>query len=373
MDLAASAQAVAEEALLRLGRDLHRRTGMSQLVLAGEGAHNAAANGRLLREGPFESVWIQPAAGGAGAALGAALFVWHQVLGRPRDPAAGDTQKGSLLGPCFDTRTILRTLGEAELAHRCFEDEDDLLEHVSLALAREKVVGWFSGRLEFGPAALGARSILADPRSARVQASLRRKLSLRDRFSPFAAAVLSEYAHEWFGLRRGQDSPYGLLSAPVLERHRAALSDEQAVTLAGDPEWVRRLRVVRSVIPAVTHVDYSARVQTVDEERNPRFYRLLQAFHRRTGCPLLAATGLHVRGEPPACTSQEALRCFVATGLDLLVLENVVVSRDDLDEDYLEAQRRKEHLMTQATQRPANDRPSRAPNDRPSRARSAAE
>jgi carbamoyltransferase len=331
LDLAASLQVVIEEVLLRLGQDLRRRTGMSRLALGGEGARNSAANGRLLCEGPFDSVWIQPAAGPAGAALGAALFVWHQLLGQPREPDGRDVQRGSLLGPSFDTRTVLRTLGDAELPHRHFDDEGELLQHVALALAEGKVVGWFSDRMEFGPRALGARSILADPRSERLQAMLSRKLGRVQRSHPFAAAVLREYAHEWFDLRDDQDSPYRLLTAPVLQRHRRVLSDEEAVTMAGDPELARRLNVVRSTIPAVTHVDGSARIQTVDEVTNPRFYRLLQAFHRQTGCPVLLNTGLRIPGEPLVCAPEEAVRAFLTTELDLLVLEKVVVSRDELD------------------------------------------
>jgi carbamoyltransferase len=341
MDLAASVQAVIEEVLLRLGNDLHRRTGMRQLALAGSMAHNAAANGRLLREGPFASVWIQPDTSGA---LGAALFVWHQLLDRPRQPGGGDAQRGSMLGPAFDSRDVLRALAEAELPHQHFTNEDELLREVAVALADGKVVGWLNGRMELGPWVLGGRSILGDPRSAQMQAALHRKTVFRDGYQPFTAAVLAEHAQEWFDLPAGQESPYALLTAPVRPCHRRALSDAAAVTMAGDPDLVRRVCVVRSAIPAVTHVDYTAVVQTVDASRNPRFHRLLRRFHRLTGCPLLAQADLRAPGEPLVCTPQEALRCFLATDVDLLVVQDVLVSRHALDVGRRVAGQRQEHL-----------------------------
>jgi carbamoyltransferase len=341
MDLAASVQAVLEEALLRLAGDLHRRTRMRHLALAGRMAHNAAANGRLLREGPFESVWIQPDAGGA---LGAALFVWHQLLDKPHDLSDSDVQRGSLLGPSFDTRDVRRARGAAELPQRHFTSQEELFHEVAQALADGKVAGWFSGRMEFGPWALGGRSILADPRSPRTQTVLNRKIVFRDGYQPFSAVVLAEHAHAWFDLPPGQESPYGLLSTPVRACHRRPLSDAEAVTMAGDPDLGRRVAVVRSVIPAVTHVDYSARVQTVDAGRHPRLHRLLRSFHRLTGCPLLAAADLRAPGEPLVCAPEDALRCFVATDVDLLVLEDVLVSRDALAVGRQAAGERQEHL-----------------------------
>jgi carbamoyltransferase len=328
MDLAASVQHVTEEVVLRLGRGLHRQTGMRNLVLAGGVALNCVANGRLLREGPFEDVFIQPAAGDAGGALGAAQFVWHQLLDRPRAPRAKDSQKGSLLGPRFSSAEVAAFLDGAGASYRTPADETELVEHVAELLAEGKVVGWFQGRMEFGPRALGARSILADPRSPTMQATLNRKIKFRESFRPFAPAVLAEHAHEWFGLRPGQESPYMLLTAPLLAAHRTALDPERRRTMERDPDLRNRVNVVRSTVPAVTHVDYSARVQTVDEERNPRFYRLLQAFAALTGCPALVNTSFNVRGEPIVCTPREAYRCFLATDMDVLVLEDCVLCKD---------------------------------------------
>lgn len=329
MDLAASIQAVTEEIMLRMGRDIHSRTRMKNLVLAGGVALNCVANGRLLREGPFESIWIQPAAGDAGGALGAALFVWHQLLDRPRSPGGRDQQHGSFLGPEFSADEIHDVLNAAETPCRHL-DNDDLFAHVAQLLAEEKVVGWFQGRMEFGPRALGGRSILGDPRSPRMQATMNVKIKFRESFRPFAPCVLAEHAHEWFGLKPGQESPYMLLVAPVNEDRRVPISDEQHALMAEDPDLRQRVNVVRSTIPAVTHVDYSARVQTVDAERNPRLHRLLDEFHRRTGCPVLVNTSFNVRGEPIVCTPQDAYRCFLATDMDALVLGNVVVSKDDV-------------------------------------------
>jgi carbamoyltransferase len=329
MDLAASIQAVTEDAMLRIGRDLHERTGMKDLVLAGGVALNCVANGRLLREGPFESIWIQPAAGDAGGALGSALFVWHQLMGRPRQANPHDSQKGSFLGPEFGPEEIGRFLSGVGQAGRRFDDETELYEHVAELLADEKVVGWFQGRMEFGPRALGARSILGDPRSPRMQATMNLKIKFRESFRPFAPIVLAEHAHEWFGLEPGQESPYMLLVAPVREEHRVPIDPEQLRTMEDDPDLRRRVNVVRSEIPAVTHVDYSARLQTVDEARNPRTYGLLRAFHRRTGCPVLVNTSFNVRGEPIVCTPEDAYRCFRATEMDVLVLGDTVLVKDE--------------------------------------------
>ncbi len=339
MDLAASIQAVTEEILLRLGRDLHARTGMRQLVLAGGVALNCVANGRLLREGPFDDVWIQPAAGDAGGALGAALFVWHQLLGRPRHPAGRDGQHGSLLGPSYTSAQIGRFLSAVETPARHFEHEADLLAHVAALLDDGKVVGWFAGRMEYGPRALGARSILGDPRSSRMQATMNLKIKFRESFRPFAPVVLREHAHRWFGLDPRHESPYMLLVAPVLEAHRIAIDPAAAHRMTGDPDLCARVNVARSTIPAVTHVDYSARVQTVDAERHGRFYRLLQAFYARTGCPVLVNTSFNVRGEPIVCTPQEALRCFRATDMDALVLEDFVIHKGDGGNAFSAAQR----------------------------------
>jgi carbamoyltransferase len=344
MDLAASIQAVTEEVVLRLGRDLHRRTGMKHLVLAGGVALNCVANGRLLREGPFDDIWIQPAAGDAGGSLGAALFVWHQLLDQPRRPGGKDAQKGSLLGPAFSTDEVSRFLNGAEAPHTHFDREDDLLAHVAGLLAEEKVVGWFHGRMEFGPRALGARSILGDARSAKMQATMNVKIKFRESFRPFAPVVLQEHAHEWFEVRPGQESPYMLLVASVREEQRAPLSDADREVLDGDPDLRHRVNVVRSTVPAVTHVDYSARLQTVDRERNPRFWGLMEAFRTLTGCPVLVNTSFNVRGEPIVCTPQEAYRCFLATDMDALVLEDCVLHKEDFRHGAEAAAEREKYL-----------------------------
>jgi carbamoyltransferase len=328
MDLAASIQAVTEEAVLSIGRHVQGRTGMKHLVLAGGVALNCVANGRLLREGDFEDIWIQPAAGDAGGALGAALFVWHQLLDHPRRPEGRDAQHGSFLGPRFTTDEIERALGRQGATGRRFDDETELLDHVAGLLAEGKVVGWFQGRMEFGPRALGARSILGDPRSPAMQATMNVKIKFRESFRPFAPAVIRERAAEWFDLDPGHESPYMLLVAPVLEHRRVPVDAEALEVMEHDPDLRKRVNVVRSEVPAVTHVDYSARLQTVDEERNPRFCRLLEAFDRLTGCPVLVNTSFNVRGEPIVCTPEDAYRCFLATDMDALVLEDLVVAKD---------------------------------------------
>jgi carbamoyltransferase len=328
MDLAASIQAVTEEVMLRIARHLHAETGMKNLVLAGGVALNCVANGRLLREGPFEEIWIQPAAGDAGGALGAALFVWYQLLQKPRHADGRDAQRGSFLGPRYPAGEIDRVLESFGASGQRFEDETALLESVAGLLAEGKIVGWFHGRMEFGPRSLGARSILGDPRSPEMQATMNLKIKYRESFRPFAPCVLQEHAHEWFGLRPGQESPYMLLVAPVLEEHRVPIDPERLAVMRDDPDLRNRVNVVRSTIPAVTHVDYSARVQTVDEDRNPRFHRLLSAFHRLTGCPVLVNTSFNVRGEPIVCTPRDAYRCFQGTEMDALVLDDVVVHKE---------------------------------------------
>jgi carbamoyltransferase len=330
MDLAASIQAVTEDVVLRLGEDLHRRTGLRHLVLAGGVALNCVANGRLLREGPFEDIWIQPAAGDAGGSLGAALFVWHQLLERPRRTNGRDSQKGSFLGPRFSHDEIDGFLASSGITPERFRDEAALVDHVAQLLAAGKVVGILQGRMEFGPRALGARSILGDPRSSAMQATMNLKIKMRESFRPFAPIVLQEHAHEWFEMRPGQESPYMLLVAPVLDEHRISIGEEEQRTMEEDPDLRHRVNVVRSTIPAVTHVDFSARVQTVDEQRNPRIHQLLKAFHRATGCPVLVNTSFNVRGEPIVCTPEDAYRCFLATDMDALVLEDVVLHKSGL-------------------------------------------
>ena len=328
MDVAASIQAVAEDAILRIGRHVYKQTGLKNLVLAGGVALNCVANGRLLREGDFDDIWIQPAAGDAGGALGAALFIWYQLLDKPRQPAGKDSQNGSFLGPSFTTDQVTAYLSEEGMSGQRFTSESELVDHVAGLLADGKIVGWFQGRMEFGPRALGARSILGDPRSPDMQATMNLKIKFRESFRPFAPSVLRERASEWFDLNPGHESPYMLLVAPVLEHRRVAVDDQALQTMQHDPDLRHRVNVVRSEIPAVTHVDYSARLQTVDEERNPRFYRLLDAFDRLTGCPVLVNTSFNVRGEPIVCSPEDAYRCFVATDMDALVLEDIVITKD---------------------------------------------
>jgi carbamoyltransferase len=328
MDLAASIQSVTEKAVLRIGRHVRAQTGLKHLVLAGGVALNCVANGCLLREGDFDDLWIQPAAGDAGGSLGAALFVWHQLLNKPRRPEGRDAQQGSFLGPSFTTDQIARFLSKQGVSGQHFAAEDELVQHVAGLLADGKVVGWFQGRMEFGPRALGARSILGDPRSPAMQATMNLKIKFRESFRPFAPAVLRERAVEWFDLKPEHESPYMLLVASVLEQHRVPIDSEALRTMRHDPDLRRRVNVVRTDVPAVTHVDYSARLQTVDEERNPRFHRLLEAFDRLTGCPMLVNTSFNVRGEPIVCTPEDAYRCFLATDMDVLVLEELVIAKD---------------------------------------------
>jgi carbamoyltransferase len=318
MDVARSIQDVTEDVMLRLARTLNRETGRRNLCLAGGVALNCVGNGRILREGPFDDLWIQPAAGDAGGAVGAALAAWHGIRRAPRQ-AAGDAMRGSFLGPAFSDDEIARALTARGARWERLE-EPALCDRVAQALASGLVVGWFQGRMEFGPRALGARSILGDPRSPAMQSILNLKIKFRESFRPFAPAVLRERAAEYFDL--DVDSPYMLLIVQVADRQRKPVRQDQTA-LAG----LERLQLDRSTIPAVTHVDHSARVQTVDRDTNPRFHRLLEAFDALTGCPVLANTSFNVRGEPIVCTPDEAYRCFMRTEMDLLVLERHLLEK----------------------------------------------
>ena len=315
MDLAASIQFVAEEVMLRAARYVHGKTGLPNLVMAGGVAFNCVGNGRILREGPFERLWIQPAAGDAGGALGAALFIWHQLLQSPRKISAPDSQKGSLLGPSYTDDRIASCLKSLGAVYTTYGTTESLCDEVASLLAEEKVVGWFQGRMEFGARALGARSILGDPRSPKMQSVMNMRIKFRESFRPFAPAVLREFVDAYFEMRPGEDCPYMLLVAPVHERVRTPLnlSDEKSFDLS-------KHNVPRSAVPAITHVDYSARVQTVDPQRNPLFYRLVRSFHARTGCPVLINTSFNVRDEPIVCTPEDAYRCFRLTDMDALAL-----------------------------------------------------
>ncbi|HUY20058.1 MAG TPA: carbamoyltransferase [Candidatus Binataceae bacterium] len=319
MDLAASVQKVTEEVMLRLARTVNRELGVEYLCMAGGVALNCVANGRILREGPFRDIWIQPAAGDAGGAVGAALATWHQYHGKPRAAREGDAMRGAYLGPSFAADEIEAALDAAGARYEKL-DEAAMLARVAALLADKNVVGWFQGRMEFGPRALGARSIIGDPRSPRMQSVMNLKIKYRESFRPFAPAVLAERVADWFELDR--PSPYMLIVAGVRPELRRPLSPEQE-RLFG----IERLNLPRSTIPAVTHVDYSARIQTIHRETNPRFHRLLENFAALTGCPLLVNTSFNVRGEPIVCTPADAYRCFMRTEMDYLVIEDFLLAK----------------------------------------------
>jgi len=327
MDLARSIQDVCEEIMLRMAKVAHRETGARYLCMAGGVALNAVANGRVMREGPFDRIWIQPAAGDAGGAVGAALLTWHRYFQNLRLPAAPfndgarDQMRGAYLGPAYTPEQIENVLREAGAVYQRLDD-DIITERVAELLADEQVVGWFDGRMEFGPRALGARSILADPRSPRMQALINLKIKFREGFRPFAPSVLKERAADYFEL--DGESPYMLIVAPVVESRR-----RPTPPAAGDLWGIERLNIPRSDIPAVTHLDYSARIQTVTPEYNPRYYSLIRAFERRTGCPVLVNTSFNVRGEPIVCTPADAYLCFMRTHLDYLVVGPFLVAKAD--------------------------------------------
>ncbi len=338
MDLAASVQAATEEIMLRMTRHIHKETGMQYLALAGGVALNCVGNGRILREGPFDQVWIQPAAGDAGGALGAALFVWHQLLENKRTVQQPDGQAASLLGPSFSDTAIKAMLKEKGATFTTCSSDAELCRRVARLLADEKVVGWFQGRMEFGPRALGGRSILGDARSKKMQSAMNLKIKFRESFRPFAPLVLQENAADYFEMRETDESPYMLLTAPVRESRRCA-PPAGGEALFGLEKLKRR----RSEIPAVTHVDYSARVQTVDASRNPLLYRLVKAFQQQTGCPVLINTSFNVRSEPIVCSPEDAWRCFLMTDMDALALGRHLLLKKDQPQQMSEADRQK-HL-----------------------------
>jgi carbamoyltransferase len=325
MDIAASIQAVTEEVILRIARHVRRTTGQRNLVMAGGVALNCVANGRVVEQDIFDRVWIQPAAGDAGGALGAALFVWHQLLDKPREvDGIHDRQHASLLGPSFSETEIRNFLDGAGATYHHHSDEEELLNSLAGQIEAGKVIGYFSGRMEFGPRALGARSIIGDARSSDMQSVMNLKIKFRESFRPFAPCVLREHAHEWFTVRPNEDSPYMLLVAGVHPEKRLAGADA-----SGEKGIDRLLQVVRSEIPAVTHVDCSARVQTVDEHRHGRFYRLIHAFDSRTSCPVIINTSFNIRGEPIVCLPEDAYRCFLVTNMDVLVLDDFVLFKEE--------------------------------------------
>jgi carbamoyltransferase len=325
MDIARSIQAVTEEVVLRLANTVHNELGVEYLCLAGGVALNCVSNGRILRESPFRDIWIQPAAGDAGGALGAALITWHHYLDRQRDANGNDdSMQGACLGPRYSNEEIINYLDTIGAPYTRLDDTE-LLPEIASLIDDEKVIGWFSGRMEFGPRALGARSIIGDPRSPKMQSAMNLKIKYRESFRPFAPAVLADRVSEWFELDR--KSPYMLIVAPVNSSKRNTLSATEE-----NRSGLEKLEVPRSEIPAVTHVDYSARVQTVHANTNPRFHELIARFEQRTGCPLVINTSFNVRGEPLVASPQDAYRCFMRTEMDYLVMENILVSKSDQPE-----------------------------------------
>jgi len=331
MDLARSVQEVIEEAMLRMVRHVHKQTGRDCLCLAGGVALNCVGNGRILREGPFERIWIQPAAGDAGGAVGAALFTWYQYLGNSRQADnENDFQRGSYLGPEFTDDEILDYLQGKGIPYQRLSREE-IPEKVADLIAQQKVVGWFQGPMEFGPRALGSRSIIGDARSPKMQEVMNLKIKFRESFRPFAPSVLEEKAGEYFDIQT--KSPYMLLVAPVKNGIRRAMTAEEEKLFGLD-----KLRVVRSSIPAVTHVDYSARIQTVDRRTNPLYYQMISKFDEKYGCPVIINTSFNVRGEPIVCTPDDAFLCFMRTNMDYLVMGSFLLDKkqqkpleDDID------------------------------------------
>jgi carbamoyltransferase len=340
MDLARSIQVVTEEVMLKMTRYAHKETGMKRLCMAGGVALNCVANGRVLREVPFDDVWIQPAAGDAGGALGIAFAIWHRYLGQSRlssekagtwrsGRAAGsnglppyaDGMKGSYLGPCHTTKEIEAFLQARKLPYKTYS-RNELPEVVADLLAAGKIIGLHQGRMEFGPRALGGRSIIGDARSPEMQSVMNLKIKYRESFRPFAPSVLREKVADWFEL--DTDSPYMLLVADVAESRRRKMTPEE------DKLWgIDKLNVNRSEIPAVTHVDYSARIQTVRRETNPLYWEIIEAFRKKTGCPLIVNTSFNVRGEPIVCTPEDSYRCFMRTEMDFLVLETCLLDKNE--------------------------------------------
>jgi carbamoyltransferase len=338
MDLARSVQEVTELAMLRMARHVRKETGERNLVLAGGVALNCVGNGKILEAGIFDNIWIQPAAGDAGGALGAALYAWHQGEGKPRHPdGERDSQKGTYLGPSFSNQNIRRFLDEHGYKYTYLED-DELLPRVAGLMADENVVGWFNGRMEFGPRALGARSIIGDARSPRMQSVMNLKIKYRESFRPFAPSCLREDAAELFELDR--ESPYMMLVAPVRQKYRTAAADEEEGLFGID-----KLNVPRGVVPAVTHVDYSARIQTVDPRDHPRYHRLIEEVKKRTGYGVVINTSFNVRGEPIVCTPEDAYLCFMRTGMDALVLEDMVLLKAEQPPLVDDAEWRAQHEL----------------------------
>ncbi|MDZ7361454.1 MAG: carbamoyltransferase [candidate division KSB1 bacterium] len=321
MDLARSIQEVTEEIMLRMARHVHKETKMKYLVLAGGVALNCVGNGRILREGPFEDIWIQPAAGDAGGALGAALYTWYRYLGNQRQvrPNRRDFQRGSYLGPAFSNAEIEAFLQSKNVPYKKLADAE-IATTIANLIAQENVIGWFQGRMEFGPRALGSRSIIGDARSPNMQSVMNLKIKFRESFRPFAPSVLAENVSDYFQLDR--ESPYMLLVAPVLEKWRTGHIENGA--------WgIDKLKIVRSTVPAITHVDYSARIQTVHQDDHPLYYEMIKAFRDQTGCPVIINTSFNVRGEPIVCAPEQAYTCFMRTNMDYLIMGNYLLDKKE--------------------------------------------
>jgi len=328
MDIAASVQAVTEEVVLKMTRSLAKEYSIPNLCLAGGVSLNCVANGKILRDKSFQDIWVQPAAGDAGGALGAALSVWHKEMDKPRKVNPTDSMKGSYLGPSYSQQDIEKELINCDAKFEAVTEEE-MLEQTSQALAEGKAIGWFQGRMEFGPRALGGRSILGDPRSETMQKTLNLRVKYRESFRPFAPSVLREDVAEWFEMNG--DSPYMLLVGGVQQEKRRPMSSEEMKLFGID-----KLNIKRSEIPAVTHVDYSARIQTVHEETNPKYHALISRFKEKTGCAVLVNTSFNVRGEPIACTPEDAFKCFMGTEIEMLVIGNCVLRKEQQDESLTE-------------------------------------
>ncbi len=321
MDLAASVQMVTEEIILKLAKNLREETGCKNLCLAGGVALNCVANGKLLKSKIFDNIWIQPASGDAGSSLGASLIAWHDYLDQPRQIKSNDSMNGTYLGPYFTNKQIINYLNSQKIKFHSFQD-DELFDQVSILLEEGKVIGWFSGPMEFGPRALGGRSIIGDPRNKKMQSVMNLKIKYRESFRPFAPAILEEKVSTVFDTE--VKSPYMLFVANVNKKLRKKLSDKEK-NLFG----IEKLNIPKSFFPAITHVDYSARIQTVCDKTNPRFYNLIKAFEKKTGCPLVVNTSFNVRGEPIVCSPEDAYRCFIRTEMDVLVLENQILYKNE--------------------------------------------
>ena len=320
MDIAASIQVVTEEIIIKLAKTIRKETGLSKLCLAGGVALNCVANGKLLKENIFDEIWIQPASGDAGSSIGGALLVHHSYFNKPRKVNSIDSMKGAYLGPSFSNEEIKNYLNSINASYKTFNDEE-LFNYLAKLIDEGKVIGWFSGNMEFGPRALGARSIIGDPRNEKMQSIMNLKIKYRESFRPFAPSILEEDLSNYFEINKV--SPYMLLVAPVKEEHVKKMSNEES-----NLEGIEKLNVVRSTIPAITHVDYTSRIQTVNSQTNKRYYRLIKSFKNLTNCPILINTSFNVRGEPIVCNPKDAYRCFMRTEMDVLVLENQVLLKD---------------------------------------------